>query len=384
MNTAIICFGKSNDYLRNKQLKQVLKEENEKQAILCEDYDELDRLVPILKEKNVSKLLILHEEYNIDRFERAAHAEYDHLFEVEIGIDYSRTQLREGDQVSRQQAQQNAIRTGTAEKGTQENINADILWVFPFNSPVLGVNNVINKMSIKADPQTMVIANIVPLNCAENGYWGMNACENTLLLKNSNHQSLSGQWALARTIKGLQNLFPNVKKIYGPKALITAAGGTATNDILYNINTQAAVNAYKLGVEINSTPIKNADQNKVKEWTDKSKIHKLGFLAKCLADIQWAEDNKGKDITVKNGKKDIADALLNRLGVYEDLKALSGMASEAGYQMAVDLLLFAKDMVEKHQEKENNSKLALVASHNKFNEFAQCFDDEGCFVEGKK
>ena len=80
-HTALITFSGGNEYTKEKQIRQILKEENEDYGLLCEDYDELDQLVPVLRENNIKKLIILHEDKNIDRFEKAAHLEFDHLFE---------------------------------------------------------------------------------------------------------------------------------------------------------------------------------------------------------------------------------------------------------------------------------------------------------------
>ena len=84
-NTALITFVGGDAYTKEKHIRQILREENEDYGIICEDYDELDMIIPVLREQNIKNLIILHEDYNLDRFERAAHAEYDHLFEkVEV------------------------------------------------------------------------------------------------------------------------------------------------------------------------------------------------------------------------------------------------------------------------------------------------------------
>jgi hypothetical protein len=81
LKTALICFDGGIEYLKEKQIRSILKEENELFGINCRDYDELDDLIPILKESNINKLIILHEDKNLDRFEIAFNQEYKNLFE---------------------------------------------------------------------------------------------------------------------------------------------------------------------------------------------------------------------------------------------------------------------------------------------------------------
>jgi len=89
MNTAVICFPGGNDFIKQKQIKQILKEENERKAILCEDYDQLDEVVQILREDGIKNLVIIHEED--ENFRNSVMEEYDTLFEkIEVVNDFSK------------------------------------------------------------------------------------------------------------------------------------------------------------------------------------------------------------------------------------------------------------------------------------------------------
>jgi hypothetical protein len=50
MKTAVLFFEEGNLYIKDHQLSKILREENEPFGIRCRDYDDVDYIMPILKE----------------------------------------------------------------------------------------------------------------------------------------------------------------------------------------------------------------------------------------------------------------------------------------------------------------------------------------------
>ena len=400
MNTAIICFSGGNEYLKQKQIANVLREEREQYGIRCKNYDELDRLIPVLREMKVKKLVLLHEDHNIDRFERAAHAEYNHLFEVEIGIDFSKEERRlyeagGGGTVTTGEGVQQGQQGGTAQRGDQKE-QATTLWIFPINPLVMGAVSQIGGVNLPTD-ESIVVANISSIKCESDGFWGMSAIENSSLIKGG---KIGGKkYAFARSWGGIQRLFPSVTTIQGPPNLLKSIGcpnGTVMNpqtrqNVTYKhvppeVNFdpgQNALNAFNIGAKIvadqKSTKV---DDSKVQQWTQDPYAHKTGFLIKCLADIQWAVQNKGKDEATADGKS-FVDQALQQFGFYEDIATMSKNLQNGGMALLVDAAKLIADKVGEKKDKKD-SKTAPLISHKEWENFANCFDKETDYVEASE
>jgi len=409
MNTAIICFGKGNEYLRTRQIKQILKEENEKFAILCEDYDDLDRLIPVLKEHyKTKKIIFLHEDKNIDRFESAAHAEYNHLFEVEIGVDFSKDRLYELKQTNITQT------GGTVERGNEGEAgqNASFLYVFPMNPLIADANKAFSNYTFDSNIQeilndknkvnanklqnfsmeNMIIANVSTLDCATTGYWGMSGTKICSLLANGHNKIKDDNYAFGRTFAGLRTAYPKLQMVIAPSGMATSMGVDKdiliANDTVFQFDQAIAAAAFKHGSTIMGNLNKdNIDQKAVEEWNSKENTHKLNFLVRCLSDIQWAKENPN-DVTSAKGN-DLLDKLLDKAGVYKDLEGVAGNLTGMGMGAAVDILQGATEVISdamknKEENKEEESKISSIISHANFKDFAACFDDPQAFIEGVK
>ena len=393
MKTAVICFEGGNDYIKKRQISKILREENERFGISCKNYDELDKIIPVLKEKGVNKLIILHEDKNIDRFERAAHIEFNQLFEkVEIGIDYSKEKrLYEADKKYFDQ--------GTVE--TVENKLALKIAIFPINAPVLGANSLVSSVtsicnSISLPTSNVELINVSTLDCASTGFWSSGAVNLCYLLQNG--KSLKdAKYAFARTFNGLNRVSLQTNKreirvVYGPPALLDSFGVPAnkrgmSSKIIFNDETftktlqDNSIKAYKTGLDILNAKNTKIDKERFKTWQQKQP-KKLLFLNKALEDILYTSSLKNNDVVEKNGKSFI-DNSLNKLGFYNDVATFSQMGKEAGLDLLITgaslLLDAAKDKDEKIQ-----SKTAPFVSHSQFDEFASYFDDESVIIEAQK
>lgn len=226
MNTAIVCFYGGNHYLLNRQINKILKEEQNPLAFACRDYDELDELVPVLREDfNIDKLIILHEDTNIDRFERAADAEYGKLFEsLEIGIDFSKERKDFFEEVNIPHhlleasgpidGRESLLQHGTARfgddiKGEDALNNVKGFIIFPINPPVIGnitYLSQIAKLMKDYESAGWHIMNVAPLDCSKSGFWGISSIQCCSIITGG--ESLKNQkYTFSRSMQGMHRLF---------------------------------------------------------------------------------------------------------------------------------------------------------------------------------
>lgn len=403
MNTAIICFNNGNEYIKIKQISRILNEENEERGILCEDYDDLEFILPKLYEANIKNIIILHGSENLDRFEQLIHNEYDHMFEfIEICEDSSYEHLYEADQQT--QAAQTAQSGGIAKVGVDPN-DRTIAIMFPLNPLVQNsksFSNIANKIFQIAENDDIVLFDYSSLSCDKDGAWGMSSILNSSLMKG--FKKCSEQTAFVRTAGGLIRIYPGIQHIIMPQYLISSFTG-GQNQILnqnkkVTFNDSAVMNsignlqlpnfnpvqlgtqAFAIGSKIMSEQKSvKINDSKVKEWQDQKRINRAGFLVKCLSDIAWAAQNKGKNEATKDGKS-FANQVLKQFGFYDDLAAINKNAREGGLGLVADAVALVADKLSQKKEKQQ-SKTAPIISHPDFDKFADCFDkDDNLYVEG--
>jgi hypothetical protein len=156
-----------------------------------------------------------------------------------------------------------------------------------------------------------------------------------------------------------------------------------------DIDRGLAVEAYKHGAKILSSPTKNLDEGKIKEYLDGKMTNKTSFLIKVLADIKETIKNNDKDITDKDGKS-IVNIVLDGFGVYKTMQNQAEKIKQGGgdlFLSAGSTIIRAGQELAKSPKKEDkteNSAANLIISHQSFEAFAACFDDPGDFMEANK
>jgi hypothetical protein len=395
LKTALICFEGGNEYTKEKQIRAILKEENEQFGICCKDYGELDAIMPILKEQGIQKAIILHEDRNLDRFEIAARQEYSFLKELEI-LPEGFIRLKEaggltGQATPGQAAQAGKQGTSVATRGSQLQQKQQNPGTANFSKIIIyGPNPLLEGTKdvgiVPADD--ILIISILSLQPAKTGLWNFTAPTNAALKKMKEIKD----YATGRTIEGVLRLF-EIQPQNAPQNIIAYTGaGTEnflTNDQtlrgkiqpMGNLNQAAAITAFKLGAEISQGKAK-PDTSKCEEWETK-RLPLLGFLIKELGDIQHAMTVGDKEEATKDGHS-LANQILETFGFYKDVATLAKNMRTGGMALLVDAAeIISKEAGKKKERKEKKSD--SLVSHPKFEEFAGFFtkniDDMSGFIE---
>lgn len=394
MNTAVICFKGGNSYTREKQLRRVLFEEQERAAIECADYDELEKLIPVLYEAGVSNIVLMHEDYNIDRFESVILSEYEHLFErIEVISDFSKERLFEDYTTSEQSGSttQNQ-RSGLATAG-EKNVGQSTLLIYPLNPLVKGSKALISQVhdrceSLIRDGQNSVLfTNVSSLTPDKDGCWNLNASFASSLLGG---KAFSVKPAFCRTIGGALSMYPSINKVLGPAYLQNAfmsnnpnpAGITYQPFDDYKI-ASSGVQAFQIGKKIFGEQAKvTIDNKKVEEWMDPKRSNRLAFLVKALGEIQWSVQNYNRDFYAVDGGS-FSNEVLKQLGFYKDLETFSKNMRQGGMALVMDAASLIADKVAKSNKNKDGSKMMPIVSHPNFDQFASLFEtDDNAYSEG--
>lgn len=393
MNTAVICFKGGNSYTREKQLRRVLFEEQEPTAIECTDYDELEQLIPVLYEAGVSNIVLMHEDYNIDRFESVVLSEYEHLFErIEVIPDFSKERLFEDITTFEQSdsTTQNQ-RSGLATVG-EKNVGQSTLLIYPLNPLVKGSKALISRVhdeceSLINDKQNSVLfTNVSSLTPDKDGCWNLNASFASSLLGG---KAFSVKPAFCRTIGGALSMYPNISEVLGPAYLQNAFMSNSPDPKInyrpfedYKI-ASAGVQAFQIGKKIFGEQTKvTIDNKKVEEWMDPKRSNRLAFLVKALGEIQWSVQNYNRDFYAVDGDS-FSNEVLKQLGFYKDLETFSKNMRQAGMALVMDAASLIADKVAKSNKTKDGSKMMPIISHPNFDQFASLFEtDDNAYSEG--
>jgi hypothetical protein len=386
MNTALISFEGGLDYLKEKQIRSILREEKEPWGISCKDYDELDALIPILKEHQIKNLVILHEDRNLDRFEIAFKQEYGNLFEkIEIlpeGFIRLKEAIPSG-QAQQAGAAQNAIRGSSVgatgqrlqqiQNGEQQ-ANFKTISIYGPNPLLAGTQD----LGIKDTDDNLIIS-LLSLQCAKTGLWNFSAPVNAVIKKFPAIKN----FATGRTIEGVLRLF-NIQPQAAPNIIVYAGQvptQALTNDATLagkitqfqgKADTQKAVAAYKIGTEIIQGKAK-PDSKKCEEW-ETNRLPLLGFLIKQLGDIQHSMTVGEQDESNKDGHS-LVNNVLETFSVYKDLATAAKNIRTGGGALLLDAAkVISKELSQKKERKEKKSD--TLVSHPKFEEFANFFCDD--------
>jgi hypothetical protein len=384
MKTALICFDGGNEYTKDKQIRHILKEENEQFGINCKDYDELDSLIPILKEHNITKLIILHEDKNLDRFEVAVNQEYNHLFEkIEVLPEgFIRLQEIQGPITGAAQAggAGTDARQGSSVRVVGQNLNTkqqnpgtatfSKIVIFGPNPILAGTSDLIT-----AEDDVLIVS-LLSLKCAQTGLWNFSAPSIGVHKKMREIK----EFAYGRTIEGILGAF-NIQPANAPN--IVSYLGNVPNNFLTNDATLAgkitigggnydqssAVAAYKIGVEILNGKAK-PDVKKCEEW-EQERIGLLGFLIKMLGDIKHSLTVGDQEEANKDGHS-VVNQVLETLGAYKDIATAAKNLRTGGLGLLVDAAEIVSKNLSKQKERKEKKSDSLI-SHPKFEEFAGYF-----------
>jgi hypothetical protein len=405
MKTATICFdGVVDEYNRDKQLRSILNETKEPFGFLCKDYDEMDALMPILKEKGVTKVVLLHEDSSyFSRFVQAATEEYGHLFKSIEVWEENFHRLHEavggvpgggGNSSTPAGLNTNAIKGGTA--SSEEAIKRNVI-IYSANPSVKGV-----QIPKNLTMQDSTLVQVCSLDCNKTGLWNFSALSLNSLRKSGGGKN-DMKFAFARTAAGLFRLGNGIiTNIYCSQYIESVMKFQSTYQQMYPqasnqltikqdetfgsspAAAQLGVQAFAIGSKILQSPAK-PDLKKVEEWESGERIHLAGFLIKALGDIQAAIKMGNKDETNPDGKS-LVDKILEKFGFYEDLKTMNNNLRNGGMALLMDAAsLVASELGKKKERKEKESDKFL--SHPDFENFAKCFTDkidnsDGEFIEG--
>jgi hypothetical protein len=389
MNTALISFIGGNNYTKEKQIRQILREENEQWGISCKDYDELEVLMPILHENKIKKVIILHEDKNLDRAEAVIKQEFNHLFEKIEVLPEGFIRLYEADGGTAAQpggavaaaTQGGAIRVqgNQLQQAQQNNENAfSSIIVYGPNPLLKGTKD----LGIKDTNGTLIIS-ILSLQCSQTGLWNFSAPVNASIKKMTEIKN----FAYGRTIEGVLGAFGlNANNLTVQQIQVFTGKNTQPQWLTHDqkitsllqmnnetFDQQAAMASYKIGTEILSGKAK-PDQNKIADWEEK-RLPLMGFLIKQLGDIQHSMTIGDKDEANKDGHS-LVNSVLEKFGVYKDVATAAKNLRTGGASLLVDAAeIISKELGKNKTERKEKKSDALV-SHPKFEEFAQFFCDD--------
>ena len=397
MKTAIISFSGGNSYIKDRQIGQILKEDDVVYLHECKDYDELDLVAPILREFNIQKIVVLHEEYNIDRFEQAARIEYGRLFEkIEVIPDFSKLRENEGAAAS----------TNTEEKPKKV---IQHVVIVPFNAPVKGTfeaspqfENIISSNGLDYRTNTLLASLVLKQGDSSfEGFWNRNPLYIAGFLGGNHGEApnsmISGGAELENILQqkeavNLQNVTLHIPGRLKDKLNLKYITKTVP---LQNMDTDAGIcnEALALGKQIiddvmpliNEKDLKKIeekikiDDNKVSEWkgTDKMKM-----VTALLEDVQTFYAIKpGEHVPAEknNGKGDWRKAFLQNIGAADDAKSIANSLENMGVPVSFFAAVgkavgdAAKDLKNKNKEEEIDGE-ALYICHPSFDDFVSKFD----------